>query len=459
MAADERADVVVVGAGYAGIAAARALLHAGRSVRVLEARDRVGGRTCEARLAGGGVVDVGGQWIGPTQDAVLGWAKEFGARTYPTPNRGDGIVELEGRVYRSLPEIGGEILADYVQVTQELERLARTVPPEAPWTAPDAALLDATTLDAWLRERCKTEGARRVMGISVGAVFAAEPSSLSLLHVLFYLRAAGSYDLLVRVEGGAQQEILVDGAQDLAARAARALGAALTLSSPVRRIDQERDGVRVVHDGGSVRAARVIVAIPPTLAGRIDFRPALPAARDQLTQRMPHGSVIKLQLVYDAPWWRAEGLSGAVASDAGPIGFGFDNTRPEQSRRRAGGLSRRTSRHRARRCGRGGATEGHPRAPRPPARRAGRRAGRDPREGLGGGGMDARMLRRPPSSRRLDAARPGAPPPLRPHPLGRHRDRPALGRLHRRRDPFRRARRVRSAGGGLAPGAGARRAA
>jgi len=327
----DRVDVAVVGAGFAGLAAARALVEAGLRVRVLEARDRVGGRTAAARLADGSVVDVGGQWLGPGQDAALGWARALGAGTFPTPNEGDGIVELESRVHRNLPGIGPEVLKDYVELTARLDALAATVPPEAPWSAPDAAALDGTTFETWLRAHARTSGARAVLGIGVGAVFACEPASLSLLHVLFYLGAAGGWDPLTRVAGGAQQEILLHGAQDLAERAARSLGEAVRLGAPVRRIHHDTAGVRIEHDGGELQAGRAIVAIPPVLAARIDWRPSLPAARDQLWQRMPHGSVVKLQLVYATPWWREQGLSGAVASDTGPVGFAFDNTRPGQA--------------------------------------------------------------------------------------------------------------------------------
>ena len=91
------------------------------------------------------------------------------------------------------------------------------------------------------------------------------------------------------------------------------------LNAPVRRIIQGRGGVSVQSDGRRWHGRRVVVALAPTLAGRIDYEPALPALRDQLTQRVPQGSVIKFEAVYDRPFWREQGLNGQSNSDRPPV--------------------------------------------------------------------------------------------------------------------------------------------
>lgn len=328
MPVTERADVAVVGAGLAGLAAARALLAAGRSVLVLEARERVGGRVCSVTLATGGVVDLGAQWIGPTQERIAGLARELDCPTFPTPLEGETSFAIGGRLRRRLPELGLDALQDYAEAVARLETMAGEVPTERPWEAARAREWDAITLESWLGENCASEIARALLRISVAAVFAAEPASLSLLHALFYVRSGGGYDVLVRTRGGAQQDLFLHGAQSLAERLAARLPDAVQLGAAVRRIEQHAEGVRVFSDALVALVERVIVAVPPALAGRIDYAPALPGLRDQLTQRMPHGSVIKLQLVYAEPFWRADGLSGAFVSESGPAGFGFDGTRP-----------------------------------------------------------------------------------------------------------------------------------
>jgi monoamine oxidase len=145
---------------------------------------------------------------------------------------------------------------------------------------------------------------------------------------LFYTRSNADLETLISVDRGAQQDRVVGGSWRVSERLAEDLGAALITSAPVRRITSSDDGVTVTTDAGAYEAARVIVAVPPNLAGRIDYEPALPARRDHLTQQLPHGHVIKVMVAYDEPWWRADGLNGQAASVEGPVGIVFDNTVP-----------------------------------------------------------------------------------------------------------------------------------
>ena len=329
-----RVDVAVVGAGLAGLVAARDLLAAGLSVLVLEARDRVGGRLLNHTLKSGAVVEVGGQWVGPTQDRVLALAEELGVGLYPTYEEGEHFLALNGSVERysgddfALPE---EALADVGETQQRLEEMASTVPLEEPWQATKAAAWDAQTLDTWLVANAKTETGLGYWRTLVPALFSAEASEMSLLHFLFYCRSGGTIDQLVATHGGAQESRLEGGSQQLALRLADRLGGTVQLNSPVRAIRQDSRGVEVTHDGGVVEAARAIVALPPTLAGRIHYSPALPPLRDQLTQQVPMGYVTKVQIAYPEPFWRAEGLSGSVFSLDDEVSVIFDNSPPDLS--------------------------------------------------------------------------------------------------------------------------------
>lgn len=320
-------DVCIVGAGLAGLAAARAAVAAGREVVVLEARDRVGGRTLNHTLSDGSVVEVGGQWAGPTQTRLLALADELGVETFPTHAEGENIIEWRGSLKRyrgAIPRINPAILLDTLRVQRKLERLARTVPTDAPWTAPDARELDGQTLHTWLKRTCRTSGTYTIFEMGCEAVWATEPHDVSLLHVLFYIRSAGSFDDLIGTAGGAQERRFVGGSQLIALGMAEQLGDRVALSRPVRRIAHDADGVTVED----VRARRVIVALPPALTPRIEFAPALPGFRDQLVQRMPQGTVWKCMAVYDEPFWRADGLSGQATSDTGPVRVAFDNSPP-----------------------------------------------------------------------------------------------------------------------------------
>jgi len=324
-------DVVVVGAGIAGLTAARELSGAGMDVRVLEARDRVGGRTLNHSVGEGGdqVVELGGQWVGPTQHQVLALAVELGLETYPTHAAGEHVFEDDGgttsRYAGTIPRLGRPlVMADYGLADLRFKRLVAKVDPESPWLAPGAERLDERTFAGWIRANARTRTAREALAATARAVFSVEPSELSLLHVLFYAASAGGWDDLLDTEGGAQQDRIVGGSQLISLRMAEALGERVALESPVRAVRVGADGVVA----GDVRARRLVVALPPTLAIRIEFDPPLPAERDQLCQRIPMGWVIKCMAIYDEPFWRADGLSGQAFSLPGPAQVVFDNSPP-----------------------------------------------------------------------------------------------------------------------------------
>jgi len=321
-------QVVVVGAGLAGLVAARTLVREGTDVVVLEARDRVGGRTLNDEIAGV-TVEVGGQWVGPGQDRMYELIADLGLETFPTYDEGHGFLEARGAVRAmegSNPPFGPFALADLFQAQRRLEKLVDRVPLDAPWTA--SPELDAETFASWVRRRCRTEDARAFYEIVSEAVFATRPANMALLHVLTYVASGQGLESLLGTGGGAQQDRVVGGTQLVSLRMAEELGDVVQLSRPVWGIAQDEAGVRVETEAGAVSADRVIVALPPTLAGRLGYEPAMPAVRDQLTQRLPHGYVIKVMVAYDRPWWRDKGMAGQATSADGPIGVVFDNSVP-----------------------------------------------------------------------------------------------------------------------------------
>ncbi len=210
----ERTDVLVVGGGVAGLTAGRRLQEAGRSVVVLEARDRVGGRTLNDEIAGV-TVEVGGQWVGPTQHRINALIDELGLHRHATHDQGDGVVELvEGRIKRfrgDTPPLSPLALVDLFQAQRALDRLVGTVDLDTPWATPDAAVLDATTFASWLDRRVRTPQARAFHDIAAAAVFAAEPDTMSLLHWLTYIAGGNGLEQVLGTEGGAQQDRVVGG--------------------------------------------------------------------------------------------------------------------------------------------------------------------------------------------------------------------------------------------------------
>lgn len=324
-----QAEVVVVGAGLAGLSAGRELMKAGVEVIVLEARDRVGGRTYSRRASDGTLLDLGGQWIGPTQDRLAALVEEFGITTFPTYNEGKNI-EFYGRErfeYEGAVPMGDPVaLMESIEAMLDLSLMASEVPLEQPWTAARASEWDGQTVETWIQGHIESEHARQLLTLAVESVFSVEPRDLSLLHFLFYVRSGGTINQLLSVADGAQERRFHEGAQAISQHLAAALGERVVLNMPVHTLFHGEHGVRAEGDTLAVEARRAIIAIPPTLAGRLRYRPALPGYRDQLTQRIPMGTVIKVHCVYERPFWREAGYSGQVTSNEGAVRITFDNS-------------------------------------------------------------------------------------------------------------------------------------
>lgn len=332
----ETCEVAVVGAGYAGLSAARSLVHAGKEVMVLEARDRVGGRVYTQRLSDDFYVDLGGQWIGPGQDKIYGLCREFGIETFGTYNEGKNVIALQQKVktYRGLiPKIDLPALLNLDFTLKKLEKMARQIDLETPWLIAEAERWDSQTLATFLDQNVHFRNARAVIDAGLETVYATSSAEISLLNALFYIRSGGSLNALLSIDNGAQQDRIKGGAQLPAEHMAKVFQDHMRFNAPVRQIQQDNEGVSIHYDGGTIRAKKVIVAIPPTLAAQIDYRPVLPPTRVQLMQRMPMGTVIKCCAIYERPWWRDLGYSGQVVADPNlPFQTTFDNSPADGSK-------------------------------------------------------------------------------------------------------------------------------
>lgn len=323
---DWNADVVVVGAGFAGLTAARELMRLGHDVLVLEGRDRVGGRSHTGHVAGI-PVDLGGTFVGPTQDAVLALAGELGIPTVPTYCDGANVIRWRGMVRSysgTIPRLSLGGLLDIGRVRWQFERLARTVPLPDPWTARRAARLDSLSLGGWLRSIHAGATARDLLAVMARVTWGCEPNDVSMLHAARYVAAAGGLDRLLDVRGGAQQDRFAAGTQQIADAMAAELGERVVLDAAVRRVDQHDGRVGITCERGSADARFAILAIPPAHRADIDFTPPLPAEHTQLARCWPQGRLSKAYAAYPTPFWRAGGRSGEALSDEGPVFITFD---------------------------------------------------------------------------------------------------------------------------------------
>ena len=329
------ADVCIVGAGLAGLTAARRLHQAGRSTVVLEARDRVGGRVWTKTSKDGVPVDMGACFVGPHHEHMLALTKEMGVTTFKTFVDGDNVLATGGTVRRyrgDLPRISPVALLSAAQGITRMNAMARKIPLEAPWDAPNAAAWDAVSVRGWLSAaRIPTRLARDLVAATVRACFAAELSEVSFLNWLFLVRSAGGVESLMNIAGGYQDSQFEGGVGQVPDAMAAELGEAVVLGTPVTGVISRRDRVEVRGDGCTVSARRVILALPRALAAGIRFEPVLPPDHALLIHQIPAGTEVKMVALYDEPFWRHDGISGATVATDDDIEVTLDTCQPQHS--------------------------------------------------------------------------------------------------------------------------------
>lgn len=321
-------DVVIIGAGAAGLTAATELRKAGLTVAVLEARDRVGGRLWTGDVDGA-TLEIGGQWVSPDQDALIETLAELGLETYPRHRDGLNIYlgpngerrTFAGEIFPVAPATEQEI----VGLIDRLDALVAEIDPERPWAHPRAKELDEISFRRWLETQTDDEEARLNIGMFIAGAMLTKPAhAFSALQALLMAASAGSFSHLVdadfildrRVKGGLQQVPLL-----LADR----LGGDVHLNAPVRTLRWGEDGVTAIADGIEVRARRAILAVPPVLISRVSYEPPLPRRQQQLHQHLSMGFVIKVHAVYETPFWREDGYSGTAFSPYELVHEAYDN--------------------------------------------------------------------------------------------------------------------------------------
>ncbi|UGT55948.1 flavin monoamine oxidase family protein [Nocardia asteroides] len=319
-------DVVIVGAGFAGLSAAERLVSMGLSVLVLEGRDRVGGRSFSAEVAGV-EVDLGATWVATRHTAIRDLATRVGCTTTRQFDQGRNVLWMAGRrhTYKgTIPTVSPVALVDMARMRMALEKLVRTIDVDAAWQSPRAAQLDAISFGEWLDRKRALPGTRALMAVISKVQWGCSPGDVSLLHALRYIRAAGGIDHMLDVEGGQQQDRITETTQEIAKRLAERLGDRVVLGTPVRRIAQTDNGVTVSTDSAVIDAKYAIVTTAPAHRADIEFLPALPEKADGLTKTWRMGALSKAFVAYERPFWRAQGLSGEAVTDTGAVFITFD---------------------------------------------------------------------------------------------------------------------------------------
>lgn len=324
---DTSVDVVIVGAGFAGLSAAERLAGLGVSVLVLDARDRVGGRSFTGEIAGT-EVDLGATWVSERHTAIRDLATRMGCSLNPQFDEGSNVLWMAGQrqAYAgTMPLVGPVDVEDLGRIQIELNRALETIDVDAAWNSPDAATLDATSFGEWLDQHQATPSTRALMYIITRVQWGCGPLDVSLLHVLRYIQAVGGLDHMLAVKGGSNEYRVTETTQEIAKRLAAQLGESVVLDTPVRRISQDENGIAVHTDSATINATYAIVTAAPEHRSYIEYQPALPARTEGLTTSFRMGALSKAFVAYDKPFWRAEGLSGeALLADTVPAFVTFD---------------------------------------------------------------------------------------------------------------------------------------
>jgi monoamine oxidase len=332
----EAVEVCVVGAGYAGLVAARRLRRRGRSVIVLEARDRVGGRIWTEQRPTGTAVDRGGAWLAPQHEAMHGLAREMGVATYKTYVDGAHLLVDGARIRRYtglIPKISPLAVASIALAQFRVDRMAKKIDVDEPWNSPGAAELDTRTIADWFEQMRVRRGiGRDLFEMALRGLFTSDLHQVSLLHLLFLVRGHGSIETLFSIENGSQENLIEGGAAAIAQRIAGELGDAVRLQAPVRSLAQDDDHVTIEADGVSVTAKHVVMTAPPALVLDMKFDPALPDDRVALYRASIGGHETKTLLVYDEPFWRAAGFSGQTSEPGSAAEVTIDASPSDGSR-------------------------------------------------------------------------------------------------------------------------------
>lgn len=294
--------VVVVGAGFAGLTAARELTRAGVAVTVLESADRVGGRASTVLSALGSPVDLGGMWLGPQHTELSTLAAEHGVSTFPTPTAGKRLI-LDGdrptRAWLPLLVTGAALLRLSLPTSD-----------------------DHTTIANWLTA-LPNAAARRLVEVVVAEAIAADVDQVTRKAWASAVRSSGGLRSML---GTAQAALITGGAGALAERLARSLD--VHLSRPATAITRTPTSVLITTPTGPITADHAIIAVPPPVSAHIHHTPPLPPSRAEVERNTTMGTIYKAIAVYERPFWRDAGLSGEVIALTGPVPAIFDVSPP-----------------------------------------------------------------------------------------------------------------------------------
>jgi monoamine oxidase len=313
---------VVVGAGLAGLSAARDLAAGGADVVVLEARGRPGGRVEQTQMPDGRLVQLGGEVVGPFQTAYHGLVEELGLTiepAFPSVPGEDTYVLAEGRfVGDGFPWMTDEDRASYAAVEEEFRALTRTVDPDDPWSHPEADRLDRLSIGDWMRDRDAARNAVRARDLFALALSSESIERTSLLSELRKQAVAGATGFYEYESW--ECERVAEGSATVALRMANELGHRVRYATPVDRIRVSASGCVVTASNGErFEAAAVVSALPVGPLRDVQLEGVSDQRLGSL-RRQRHALAAKVVFAYPSSFWEQQGQNGELWSETGLIG-------------------------------------------------------------------------------------------------------------------------------------------
>jgi len=307
-------------------------------VLVVEARDRVGGRTLTKQDPDVGAVDLGGAYIGPTQNHLARMIKELGISTYKI-NEDEKLVFLDNGSRtlfdkNTIPRFWNPIInMELNNIFYLMDKMGEEIPCEAPWKAPKAHEWDRTTFKEFMDKHLYTETGKKLLESFINVNVTSTSAESSLLWFLWYVRQCGGIKRIFSTTNGGQERKFHGGSQQISKKLAEILGDRVHLNKPVVGVEQDGKGVVLqTLDGSRFKADYIILALPPILHMKMHFTPSLPVIRNQLVQRTPMGTVIKCTIYYKTNFWRPKGMCGSVLFIGNyPLTYTLDDTKPDGS--------------------------------------------------------------------------------------------------------------------------------
>jgi monoamine oxidase len=326
---NKRYDVVIIGAGLSGLSAARRLIDAGKKVLVLEAQDRVGGRTWSQPIGNGSFIDFGAQYIGKGHDSMYKLVSESGLKTFSTFTDGNEMLRSNGEnslFNGDIPLLEESSILE--KAINEIDKTSSTISSEYPWLSEHAYEMDQVSIGSWINKHISNKKARTFINLLVEGEICKNVENVSLLQVLSGIKSSGSFSRAFTSEDGALRDRIFGGAQGVSTFLYQQINQFVRLNCPVTFVTVKKHYIMIGNDRFRVKTKKVIVTVPLPVVKNITFTPELPIEKQILIHSMEMGTVIKCHAVYDKPFWRESGLNGTSVCLDEVVEQSVDNSVP-----------------------------------------------------------------------------------------------------------------------------------